>query len=84
MLPRLPEQLFDWHTWRGGSITDIVPLCRKGAILKWRERIKERAVGYCPGEHLTCRPKLGTVAIMYDTFWSHLNRDEFEEIFGKE
>jgi len=65
---------------------DLVPLCRKAVILYYQGRIKKYAVGYCDGERLSCRPKIDTVAIMYHrgdiVFWSHLNRDEYEQIFN--
>jgi len=89
-IPRLDSSLFDWQTWRlGAEFTEIF-----GAPLRWRNldamrsRMKELAIGYCPGDTLAIRPKLNQMAVMFKTpsgeGWVHLRMGEFQWVFGAE
>ena len=56
---------------------------------EWLERrglLVERAVGWCDGARVPCRPKADAVAVMFFKdgrhFWFHLRREEFRRVFG--
>lgn len=88
-LPKLDSSAFDWHTWRNGSIVDfgLAPAHRTPILLQFRDSVRRYAVGYCEGESLSCRPKLGHKAVMFlvneTFFWTHLTDFEFAAIFGE-
>lgn len=77
---------FDWQKWRGGTLLDIgVRGYRRTYIKERAYLIRKYALGYCHGENLICRPKTDHYAVMFQTdkvlFWTHLRKQEFEEIF---
>jgi len=85
-IPRIDETEFDWFRWRQGSPRDLFGIsCHSGELIKSRARLREFAVGWCPGECLICRPKLNTVAVMFFKdgrhSWFHLFTHEFYKIF---
>lgn len=87
MLPKLDSTLFDFSTWRSGSIPEMFDvLNREKSLIANGALLRKYAVGWCPAEQLMCRPKLGCVAVMFQlhdcVFWTHITQREFEEIFG--
>jgi hypothetical protein len=87
-LRKLNSSLFDWQTWRSGTLLDIgVGENRFESIIRARNLIKSKAVGYCRGEHLLCRPKNNCYGVMFYHkdihFWTHLTEKEFNLIFNK-
>lgn len=85
-IPRLPADSFDWIRWRAFSLFyDLAIPHRTVNIVQNKHRIAEKAVGYCKGEELLCRPKPGTFAVMFDHNgewqWCHLRREEFTSLF---
>ena len=85
-IPKFHGSSFDWLAWTGGSIQDLGIACRKQDIINKKYLLRKYAIGYCPGEELQCRPKPNCIAIMCikddREFWFHINKDEFEEVFG--
>ena len=81
-MQRINQELFDWITWRNGSLIDLDCFTRTDFILKNASRLKKFAIGYCNADGLLCRPKVGYFAVMFSlgerTFWTHLKREEFE------
>jgi len=53
-----------------------------------KKTLQQYAVGWCPGEVLSCRPKTDHVAVMFFKddiyFWFHLRNEEFEIIFKEQ
>ena len=87
-LPNLDSTLFDWLTWRNGSIHDLgIVSCRYELIISvhGKLRLREYAIGWCFGESLNCRPKQEEIAVLFEKddkkFWFHLRRKEFCEVF---
>ena len=86
---QMNPSLFCWSTWRIGGefIADLGLVLRKKLITKggMRMAIRKHTVGYCDGESLMCRPKIGHKAVMLykdgEHGWFHLRNDEFESIF---
>ena len=83
---KLNPALFDWQTWRSGSIVDLgIPVHRDYILCGWGNRIRQHAVGYCKGESLPCRPKLDTYAVMFWVkdrhFWTHFSAKLFQDVF---
>lgn len=84
-LEYLHPDTFDWLTWSGGRLLDIGVQTRFEDIKAKRLTVRRHAVGYIWGERLVCRPKPGTVAVMFlkgeISFWTHLTMREFEAVF---
>ena len=89
MLEKLDSTLFTWLNWKAGSIHDLGLFCRYYDItsVKGVPILHKYAIGWCYGENLMCRPKIGQIAIMCfkddEEFWFHIRKNEFEEVFGK-
>ena len=90
IIPKLDSTLFDWLTWRDGSIHDLdIQRCRYALITSphGKSQLQKYAIGWCYGENLMCRPKIGEIAVMFEKddirFWFHLRRIEFIEVFRK-
>jgi hypothetical protein len=88
-IEKLESSLFDWLSWRGGALQQVLSVpCRYQAITSdWGKKIlREHAVGFCDGECAPCRPKPGQKAVMFfkdgEHFWCHLRNEEFEAVFG--
>jgi hypothetical protein len=86
-IPYFDSSLFDWITWRSGSIHDLgIVACREVLITSphGKEQLRKYAIGFCFGENLPCRPK-HEMAVMFEkndiTFWFHLRLNEFNEVF---
>ena len=84
-MERLDSSLFDWLTWRNGSITDILSIPqRTECLINKRDELRKYAIGWCPAEETPCRPKTGYIAVMFlveeRQFWTHLTKEEFEGI----
>ena len=88
MLPKLDSTLFDWLTWRASTFIELEVYCRYVDITSHRGKwlLRKHAIGWCRGENLLCRPKVGHVAIMCfkngNHLWFHLGNKEFREVFG--
>ncbi len=87
MLERADPGLFDWLSWRRGSPADFGVRGRE--LIRAAPSLRSAAVAWADGASLPCRPKCGTVAVMFDLgaepFWFHLTRAEFDEVFcGKD
>lgn len=87
-IPELPEDNFDWITWRQGVYVwrtfGFHP--RYATILANAELLRKHAIGYIPGHKLWYRYKPEHMAVMFlvnDEFgWSHLRIAEFDAVFG--
>lgn len=83
------EQSFDWLSWRNGSILSVLGVKhRYGPICMNKELIRGFAIGYCRADNIPCRPKLGWLAVMFDTkeqnynfWWTHFTEREFKACF---
>ena len=89
ILPRLPGDGFTWSRWRRfGLFRALGMACRTGDIVRRGAELQRRAVGWLEGERPICRPKIGTMAVMWmedgDFTWCHLTSAEFGELFEKE
>ena len=87
-MERLDPLLFSWGRWRRGCPLDVLGLeCRSDALLSRRGRaiLRGKALGWCPGDQLVCRPKPGTVAVMFwigdGHWWFHMMLDEFRAVW---
>ena len=80
-------QSFDWLTWRSGSILQIFKIPhRTYAITANADLIRKYAIGWCDATKIPCRPKIGYIAVMFNTgelynWWTHLTIKEFEICF---
>ena len=86
MIPKINPTTFTWTLWRGGTLYDLGVLrYRTPFILEKRAVLKKYAIGYCDGVSLSCRPKKGNFAVMFQKgdvlFWTHLTAYEFSIIF---
>ena len=89
MIERLNSSLFDWLTWRNGTILDLLGIHqRKHNLIANRHTIRKHAVGWAKAENIPCRPKANCIAVMFVVrdikFWTHLTREEFDCIFKEE
>lgn len=89
MIPRLPADSFTWSRWRRfGLFQQLGMACRTGDIVRARNELRRRAVGWREGESLPCRPKEGVAAVMWledgHFTWCHLTLAEFRELFGED
>jgi hypothetical protein len=87
VLERLDSSHFDWLTWRRGNPADLFRVaCRSAELYGHAARLRAAALGWCEGETVPCRPKCGSVAVMFqhegELGWFHLLRAEFDEIFA--
>lgn len=88
MPPQINPLLFDWIIWRNGSPLDIFGLpLRNYTIHRIKPLINRYSIGYCNGEELVCRPKIGHKAVMFykdeEYYWFHMTNEEFEKVFDK-
>lgn len=89
-LYRLSPETFDWSLWRSGSamITQMHLPCRFESITSdyGKEQLRKHAIGWTPGELLSCRPKEDCVGVMYfmdgEQGWFHMRKNEFYEVFS--
>ena len=87
MIEQVDSSLFDWQTWRAGSLFDIFGIAhRTWSIWENRGIIIRHAIGWAHGECIPCRPKINYIAVMFAVedriFWTHLLKCEFENIFN--
>lgn len=88
IIPQLDSSLFDWLTWRNGTIHDLgIQACRYELIISenGKEQLRKYAVGFCYGENLPCRPKQEMAVMFFKNdlyFWFHLRKNEFEKVFN--
>ena len=85
-MERLESSLFDWLTWRAGSIEEVLKIPqREECLVDKAEVLRQHAIGWCPAELLLCRPKTDCVAVMFwvkeRAFWTHLTKQEFNRIW---
>jgi hypothetical protein len=88
-IERYYEQSFDWLTWRNGSLLTVLGIKHRFESIMWnKEQIRKYAIGYCEADNIPCRPKVGYVAVMFDTnerncnyWWTHLTKKEFLTCF---
>lgn len=85
-MQRLSSDKFTYSLWGAGSLATYGMKTRYNSIVENRTLIRRDAVGYCPGELVDFRPKLGTMAVLFepdnlDPFWTHLTREEFAACF---
>lgn len=86
MIPKLDSTLFDWSTWRNGTIEELLRIPQRSYhLIKNKDILREHAVGWTYGESLLCRPKVNSIAVMFfidgREFWTHLVVREFNAIF---
>ena len=83
---RLNPSLFDWSRWRAGCLAEFGVQTRYEFLIAAGSVLRQHAIGWCFGENLACRPKPGTMAVMFWSeerhFWTHLTVREFREVFG--
>ena len=89
-LPELDPTQFDWLSWRGGGFSEFMGFPARLATITsepGRSEIRKRAVGWCRGESLACRPKVDEMAVMFfkdgEHRWFHMRKCEFVEVFGR-
>jgi hypothetical protein len=87
MFVELDSSLFDWLTWRANNLWSAFKIqCHTNALVQNREVLQRYVVGWCRGEHLTCRPKSDNVAVMFCKdgvyFWTHFRKEEAWLIWG--
>jgi len=88
----LNEASFDWLNWRNGSVLEIFDIRhRYEPIYRNRDLVRQYAVGYCKADNIPCRPKPGSMAVMFDTgrenwnpWWTHFTVREFTACFPEE
>ena len=85
-MKKLDSSLFDWLAWRRGCPLDVFGIAaRKGDLIAKGDILRQHAFGWCPGENVVCRPKLNTIAVMYEVnvmeLWFHMRNSEFAAIF---
>ena len=78
---------FTWVLWRGGTLFDLgVQAHRYSEIISNSKLLSKYAIGYCNAGELSCRPKPGEYAVMFQKgdikFWIHLRSAEFNKIRG--
>ena len=89
-LEKLPSYEFFYERWNAGSLHSLGLLARYYDVISFRGKriIKEHAIGWSDGENVPCRPKEGTIAVLFykdgTYFWTHLMINEFNEIFLQE
>jgi hypothetical protein len=89
LIEELNPELFDWLTWRNGSITNVFKIPhRTYSLIANANTLRQYAIGYCRADRVPCKPKENHVAVMFNTgedynWWTHLRKIEFEEIFCK-
>jgi hypothetical protein len=87
MLVKLDSSLFTWLLWRNGNPIELIGVrhCRTDDLICMRNTLREKAIGFCDGTSVPCRPKPETQAVMYFVnekhFWFHLTNKEFAIIF---
>jgi len=85
-IPRLPPDSFDWIRWRNFSLFyDMDIIHRTYSIRQNKARFADKAIGYCRGGELFCRPKQNHFAVMFlhnDIWqWCHFTAEEFHALF---
>lgn len=86
-LPNIDNSAFTWNRWRNHSIADLAIACRFKQITSTRGRniLNNKALGWCNGTSLLCRPKEKHKAVMFwlndMRFWFHMRSNEFVEVF---
>lgn len=86
-LPRWDSSLFEWVTWRSGSITEVFNIPhRYPTITENADLLRKYAVAWCPSDMVPCRPKVGYISVMFELddgrqFWTHLTEREFLKVF---
>ena len=88
MLQKINPGNFTWQLWRGGTLLDLgVKVNIKEFIIVKKNLLRKYGIGYCDGCSLSCRPKNGYYAVMFQRgslqFWTHLTEVEFEKVFGE-
>ena len=86
MIPKLDSTLFDWSTWRNGTIDELLRIPQRSYhLIKNKDILIRYAIGWAYGESLPCRPKANSIAVMFFVdgreFWTHLTIKEFDFIF---
>lgn len=84
MLEKLDSTLFDWQTWRAGTLMDLGVHTREIDILEKISILRKHALGYCDPETTPCRPKPYWAVMFWlpngERFWTHLRAVEFEAL----
>jgi hypothetical protein len=83
----IDSSIFDWLTWRADNLWFAFKIqYHTNALLASQEILRRYAVGWCRGERLLCRPKIGTIAVMFYKdgvyFWTHFRKVEAWLIWG--
>jgi hypothetical protein len=85
MLKKIDSTLFDWQTWRAGTLLDLNCFNRFYSIIENEKVLKKYAIGFCKAEELNCRPKQNCFAVMFEIenkrFWTHIREQEFKKVF---
>ena len=87
-IPAMESSLFDWSTWRAGTLHDLGVWFRNGSVMLPEAKgiVRSYAVGWCNAARIPCRPKVQHVAVMFvrpdgELFWTHLRQNEFAAVF---
>ena len=86
-LPRIASHLFSHQRWMAGSVHSLgVDHFRFTSLSEHQDKVKDRAVGWCPSENVQFRSKASHVCLMvetddHDDFWFHIRNNEFMEMF---
>lgn len=83
-MQRLDSSLFTWSAWRANDFYSEFGVRVRHSI-EAQELVRQKAIGYCVGESLPCRPKPNHYAVMFwdgeQEWWTHLTNEEFHNIF---
>jgi len=84
IIPKLPSDSFCWLRWLAGNPVEVFGQSIRSDSLP-KETIREKAVGYCDGESLVCRPKENYKGVLFlnngHFCWFHLKNEEFYRCF---
>lgn len=88
MLQHMDGSQFDWLSWRAGDPHRMFGVSARTLSLRVaHETIRQYAIGWCRGENVLCRPKVGQIAVMFEIAeqrgWFHMRQHEFESIFSE-
>ena len=83
-MERINQELFDWSSWRSGTLLDFGCCNRTFSIRENKCLISKYSIGFCKSDNLLCRPKSHHFAVMFEIngnrFWTHFREQEFNLI----
>lgn len=87
MIDKIDSSYFTWQIWRANDFFSEFGIPIRYNFIQ-KKNILEKAIGFCEGAGLLCRPKYNTYAVMFwdgnTEWWTHFSKYEFERIFRNE